>query len=327
MSENSNIYLFEFSQEAMELVDSGKAIISSGGIRRKGDRKGFQELAKPITLSVEDFFSFFENKEHALENDERLNNLENNVLLSQRANSELKECIWLNHILMEQAFILSYNGFKRTLESVEKVASQVYELDDYIRRRDKKDELEKVQKYINYMKGDAKKLELGQLDIINSNVEEHLGDIAAYIKRLLFEVENETEEAFENLQILFSLISPFSNVVRLYSALFYYETNGSMPGGYSEWLELLNRISVSKFLRAKLSYYINLETQLPYKDKVIAINEVMRKTTLMKENIENEEYYLTHHTKEEYLTRKECICKKVKMNDYHMVDNDIVIFL
>ena len=71
-----NILLFEQSPEALEAVRSGNAIVSSGGIRRKGEAgTGFLEQAKPAALSVADFQSLFEGKEHALETDERLSNL------------------------------------------------------------------------------------------------------------------------------------------------------------------------------------------------------------------------------------------------------------
>lgn len=73
MADLSNILLFEHSPEALEAVRSGDAIISAGGIRRKGKAgSGFLEQAKPAQMSVADFQDLFEGKAHALETDEQI---------------------------------------------------------------------------------------------------------------------------------------------------------------------------------------------------------------------------------------------------------------
>ena len=132
-----NILLFEQSPEALEAVKSGNAIVSAGGIRRKGEAgTGFLEHAKPAALSVADFQSLFEGKEHALETDERLSHLDAQLALSAEGMKEIENIGWLNNAAIQRTYALTYEGFRQTLYGLETVAHQLSGFEQYVRKRD-----------------------------------------------------------------------------------------------------------------------------------------------------------------------------------------------
>lgn len=229
MNNLENILLVEQTPEAMEAVKSGNAIVSAGGIRRKGDTgRGFLELSKPASMSVADFQSLFEGKEHALETDEYLRNLDARLNLSTKGLQEIEDIGWLNNSLLQSTYTLTYDGFQKMLAKVEEVISQVSELERYMRSCDAKELYEKTQTYINFMHTDAGHMCSEKYSVTNGNIAEHLDLISALLKRLLNEVETENTDVFLNIQILINLIQPFAYVVRRYTALYFYENDRNL---------------------------------------------------------------------------------------------------
>lgn len=324
-----NILLFEQSPEALEAVKSGNAIVSAGGIRRKGEAgTGFLEQAKPAALSVADFQSLFEGKEHALETDERLSHLDAQLALSAEGMKEIENIGWLNNAAIQRTYALTYEGFRQTLYGLETVAHQLSGFEQYVRKRDIKQLAQETQTYINYLKTDAGDLRSKKYSVTNGKIAEHLDQISALIKRLMSDVENGDGDTFVAVQVLRALLPPFTYVVRKYSALYFYENDGElMPGAYEEWVKTISSVARSKMFREKLTYYINLKTGIPFKDKMLLSRNIGSGMTKLISNVEFDRKYIESHSKEEYLSIDNQIRQKIESKDYHISGRNAVIFL
>lgn len=324
-----NILLFEQSPEALEAVKSGDAIVSAGGIRRKGEAgTGFLEQAKPAALSVADFQSLFEGKEHALETDERLSHLDAQLALSAEGMKEIENIGWLNNAAIQRTYALTYEGFCQTLYGLEIVAHQLSGFEQYVRKRDIKQLDQETQTYINYLKTDAGDLRSKKYSVTNGKIAEHLDQISALIKRLMSDVENGDEDTFVAVQVMIALLPPFTYVVRKYSALYFYENDGElMPGAYEEWVKTISSVARSRMFREKLTYYINLKTNIPFKDKMLLNRVIGSGMKKLLSNVEFDRKYIESHSKEEYLSIDNQIRQKIELKDYHISGRNAVIFL
>lgn len=324
-----NILLFEQTQEAVEAVRSGNAIISSGGIRRKGEAgTGFLELAKPAALSVADFQSLFEGKDHALKTDERLNHLDAQLALSVEGMKEIEKIGWLNNAAIQRSYVLTYEGFLHTLNGLESVARQLSEFEQYVRRRDVKQLFQDTQMYISYLRTDAGNLRSKKLSLTNGIIAEHLDQISALIKRLMSELEDNEGAAFAAIQVLGALLPPFAYVVRRFSALYYYENDGELlPGNYEEWFKTISSVARSKIFREKFTYYVNLKTTISFRDKMKLSRECCSGMSKLVSSVEFDRHYIESHSKEEYLSIEKQIRQKIESKDYFISGRNAVIFL
>ena len=324
-----NILLFEHSPEALEAVKSGNAVVRSGGIRKKGNGGGgFLELAKPAVLSVADFKSLFEGKEHALLTDERLNQLESQLSLSDAALAEIENTAWLNNVAIQRTYTLTYAGFQHTLHGLECVSKQLTDFEQYVYKRDKKQLAKETQKYINYLKTDYGLLRSKKYDVTNGNIAEHLDQMSAMIKTLMLDIKNDEEDSFAAVMILKHLLPPFTTVVRKYSALYYYENNCEMmPGALDEWINTISMVCNSRIFKEKLTYYINLKCTMPFKDKILLGNKIGISMKSLISNVKHDKEYICKHSKDEYLSIAEQVREKTKQQDYYILDGNVFIFL
>ena len=323
-----NILLFEQSPEAIEAVKAGNAIVSSGGIRRKGETgTGFLEQAKPAALSVADFQSIFEGEEHALETDERLRQLDAQVKLSAAGMKEIEKIGWLNNAVIQRNYVLTYEGFRQTLYGLESVAHQLSEFEQYVRKRDIKQLVQNTQTFINYLKTDAGDLRSKKYNVTNGKIAEHLDQISALIKRLMSDLEN-NEDAFIAVQIIMTLLPPFAYIVRKYSSLYFYENDGELlPGDYEEWVSIISAVSGNKLFRDKTTYYINLKTCIPFKDKILLSKKISSGMTDLATGVEFDRNYIKSHSKEEYLSIEEQLRKKIDSKEYYVESHNLIVFL
>lgn len=329
MSDLNNIFLYEHTPEAIQAIEAGEARISSGGIIRiGGSGKGFQELARPASMSVADFQSLFEGKEHAMETDEHLSQLDAQLALSAEGLKAIQETEWLNYAVAQRNYTLTYEGFKQALNGINSVANQLSQFEQYIRRRDIKELSEKVQKYINYMNTDAGDLRSKKYSPTNGKIGEHIDQISALIKRLLSDVETEEGDMFISVQMLINLLQPFSYIVRKFSAAYYYENDGEfMPGNYDEWVKTISVVSRSKKFQDVVEYYIKLKMEIPYRDKMLISRTICSAPSKMLSGVKFEKRYIENHSKEDYLSINKQICQKVDTKDYYLKNGNLMIFL
>lgn len=329
MCDLKNIFLYEHSPEAIEAVESGKARISPGGIIRVGDSgKGFRELARPARMSVADFKSLFEGKDHALETDERLNHLSERLALSEEGLEETRDIAWINNTAIQRTYVMTYEGFRQTLQGIEGVASQMSQFEEYVRQRDRKELAEKVQTYINYLNTDAGDLRSKKYSATNGKAAEHLDQISALMKRLLNDVEKDETDSYLAAQVLINLLQPFTYVTRKYSALYYYENDGElMPGGYEEWVNTISAVANSKKFKDRLEYYIHLKLEISYRDKVVLSKTLRALPSKLLSDVRFEKGYIKSHSKEDYLSLHMRIQNKIESKDYLVKNGSILIFL
>ena len=324
-----NFIIYQHSTEALEAVQSGNAVFGSGGIFRKGELgTGYLEPAKQTSLSIADFQSLFEGKEHALETDEHLKNLDAQVALSAKGMKEIEKIGWLNNAAIQRTYVLTYEGFCQTLYGLESVVHQLSIFEQYVRKRDIKQLAQEAQTYINYLKTDAGDLRSKKYDVTNGKIAEHLDQISALIKRLLYDIENDEGDSFASVQVLSALIQPFAYVVRKFSALYYYENDGElMPGDYEEWVETISALARSTLFKEKLTYYVNLKTTIPFKDKMLLSNGIVDGVEKLFAGVRFDYNYIKSHSKDEYLSIQVQIQQKIESRDYYILGRNAIIFL
>ena len=327
MTQLNNIFLYEHSPEAIRAIEAGEARISSGGVIRVGSSgKGFKELARPASMSVADLLSLFEDKEHALATENEILQLNERLNLSENGIKQLQEIEWLNNAEIQRTYNLTNEGFRKMLVGLDCVVQETRMLEHYIRQHDIEDLIEKAQIYLNYMKTDEANLRSNKFDVTNSHISEHLDQISAFLKRLLGDVAKEGDSSFIAVQIIVNLLQPFSFLVRRFSALYYYE-NGFLPGDYDEWVNTIDSAARSQLFHDKLQYFINLKTTIPFRDKMMLSNAIVKNDKHLLSGIEFDNRYITSHTKEEYLALPDKIREKIDDKQYLLENGNLGIIL
>ena len=304
ISKNQRIYLYSHSPEAEKAIELGEAAISSGGARRPNGT--MLDMAKPLSFTLDDLKEMVGNDKQLLDTDQKVKQLSSRLGLSEQGMQELSKIGWLNNAAIGQVYSMTYVGFKQTLAGIEYISSHLMELSQYVRQRDLDDMKEKTDRFITYLDADAKKLDLPKFDVTSSNVDEHLSDIAAFIKRNYDGVINESGDGFLASSIIEALIVPFTTVATKYAIRFFYD-NGTSAGGSDKWAELIYTIASDRRFKDKLRYYVYLETELPYKDKVRLGRERVRRIAALPNTVAFENEYALYHSKEEYLEKGKAI--------------------
>ena len=321
MSSFDNVFLFMQSDDAMEALRSGDAKLSSGGIRKADGT--FMELAKPAYLSAKDFLSIIDDKiasqsncfPEIIELRMRMNEVE-------RAN----QISWLNYETIQNVYTLTYEGFNQTLLGVAVVKDRIEKLSITVLQHYIRDDLESAQRFMNFMKTDYGNLCSNKYDVTNGNIAEHLDEISAYLKRLINEVINDVEGSKYKLEIVMNLIIPFSNLVRRYSALYFYD-NDFLPGNHEEWFSIIEGSLLSHGFMINLQYYVNLYAKLPFRARVKQFAQIKKKIQMLGDNIRFDEKYIESHTREEYRDLPNKINESLNSNSYYSDDNGLCIFI
>lgn len=297
---NQRIYLYSHSPDAEKLINSGAATISSGGLRRPDGT--LLDMAKPLSFTLDELKEMLGSDERLALTEQRLQVLSDRIGLSEQSAQELSQIGWLNNAVIGQIYSMTYAGFQQTLAGLEFISSNINEIGKRLQQIETNDYKEKTDRFVSNLKADFQKLELPKFDITNSSVDEHLNDIAAFIKRLYEGFLSGSVDGFLAIRVIQALIIPFSALATKYSILFFYE-NGVSSGSCSEWFSLISAITSDQRFTEKLQYYIQLETELPFRDKVKLAKECARRISLIEKNIAFDVEYSLYHTKEEYLNR------------------------
>ena len=324
MTQLNNIFLYEHNSEAIEAIREGNARISAGGIRRKDGK--ILELSKPASMSVADLLSLFEDREHALSTENEILQLNERLNLSENGIRQLHEIEWLNNTEIQRTYNLTNDGFRKMLVGLDCVVQETRMLEHYIRQHDIEDLIEKAQIYLNYMRTDEGNLRSNKFDVTNSHISEHLDQISAFLKRLLSDVAQEGDTSFIAVQIIANLLQPFTFLVRRFSALFYYE-NDFYPGNCDEWANTISSVANSQLFHDKLNYFINVKTTIPFRDKMMLSNAIVRNDKRLLYGLKFDERYIKSHTKEEYLALPEKITEKIEDKQYLLENGYLGIIL
>lgn len=317
MNNLDNVFLFMQSDDALEALHSGDAKLSSGGIRKKDGT--LLELAKPAQLSVAELLSLIDGKtttkagELSLEDELKKRDIEI---------EHINQIAFLNNRALQNVYTLTYEGFKQTLIGINDVKDQVEKLSQSVSKHYFSEELESALRLMNYMKTDYGNLCSNKYDVTNGNIAEHLDEICAFISRLEYEVNNGAENSQFKIEIVINLFSPFANIVRRFSALYYY-ANGFLPGNFEGWIRVITKSGIMN----NLFYYVNLYFDSPFRTKVKQIDTANKAIQRLCQNIEFDVKFIGSHTKEEYQALPNTIIENINSNRYYLDDNGICIFI
>lgn len=309
---NKRIYLYSHSPEAEKAIESGEVAISTGGARRSDGT--MMDMAKPLSFTLDELKEMVSDEKQFMVADKKIKQIGEKLQLSEEGMQEISRIGWLNNAAIGQAYSMTYAGFQRTLSGLEYIASNMEEFRQYVRQRDFNDLKEKTERFITYLESDMRKLELPRFDVTNSNVDEHINDIGSFIKRMYVGLLDGSEDGFFACIIINALIVPFTEVLKKYAVLFFYD-NGVTAGGCNKWSKLISDISSDQRFREKIQYYIHLETDMPYKDKIVLGCRCLKKVVSLPDSIAFDAEYALYHSKEEYLSKSKDVKKIIDISD------------
>ena len=305
---NKRIYLYSHSPEAEKAIESGEVAISTGGARRSDGT--MMDMAKPLSFTLDELKEMVSDEKQFMEADKKIKQIGEKLQLSEEGMKEISRIGWLNNAAIGQAYSMTYAGFQRTLSGLEYISSNLEEFRQYIRQKDFDELKEKTGRFISYLESDARKLELPSFDVTSSNVDEHINDIGSFIKRIYDGLLDGREDGFFACVIINALIVPFTEVLKKYTVLFFYD-NGVPAGGCNKWAKLISDISLDQRFHKKIQYYIHLETDLPYRDKVILGRRCIKNIVSLPDSIVFDAEYALYHSKEEYLSKSKDVKKLI----------------
>ena len=320
----SSMLLFRQNPEALEAVKNGEAKISAGGIRRLDGT--LMDQAKPALITAADLLSMVEEKSQAMDSSEQLKYLQSRIDLSEEGLTILQEVEWLNNSLIQHTYTMTYKGFQQVLAGLENVSQNISKLDTYIRQRDIKDTFDTALTYKRYLNTDAGNLRSSRFDVTNSSIAEHLDQISTFIQRLWNDIIQGTGEPYMYLQVMLALLKPYSYLLRKYSMAYFCE-NEFLPANYDEWLSAIKVLLKDRTYRNKLTYYIRLNTLLPYKDQLALTRRISSETSWLLRNAQYDKKYMLSEGKEAVLSLPQRIIEKSENPDFIMEDGTKCIFL
>lgn len=324
MKDLNNLLLFELDTEAMEAVRAGNAKVDTGGIRRLDGT--LMNQAVPLFISGADIMDLLEERSPIASMDDQLRALGERIGLTEQGIKQLKEIGWLNNSAVQRTYAMTYEGFKQTLLGLDWVTTQIDSLYQYIRQRDEKDKIEKALRYTNFLKTDAGNLESNRFDVTNSLISTHLDEISAFIERLYDELQHDSDNQSLSIQVLLSILQPYDYLIRKYS-LSYYHENGFLPRSCETWYRPLSLVDKGNFLKRKIAYYINLECEISFRDKVRLSNWKADETATLLQNAEFVHQRFLSNRADAILAIPSIAEEKYKMPDLVLNDGTTVGFI
>lgn len=300
--ESKKIYLYSHSPEATQAVEAGNAKLSTGGIRR--DDGTILDPPKPLAFTVDELKTMLSDGERSQSMDVQITKVGNKLELSQQTIQQLTETAWINNALMWQICAVTVAGFQRTLDGIAAMSERLDKHTEYVQHRDIVDLRERMKQYIGNLKSDAGKLAVPKFDVTNSQIDANLNEITAFIEHQLTELTTGQNNGYFRFQIIYELIRPVTYVTSLFFARYYFD-NGVKPGNYDYWVDVIDKTAGSAKFANIAQYYINLELDIPYRDKVHLGSEICSNLKLLPRALTFGEDYVLHHSKEQYFAQSE----------------------
>ena len=321
---NNTGYYFTVSENAMKMVESGEAVLSSGGIRRQDGT--LIEMAKPVTLdrSIIDGSAPEDIKEKEISKIER--DYQNNEIVIGQIN-ELSHNSWLQYASMTQWYEMTSEGIQRTISGMNYISSQLESLTKKIDAS----EIHNTQIFITKSVNNLRSI-IGLMETKNFNATVNyayivtcLDEINAFLTVQYDELAHNAGNTEMKLGSIYCLILPYAYVVRRYSSLFYYE-NEAFPSNFDTWNSIIERIAKGNVFRNELQYYLRTNTDLFLANSISLTQNAsyaLQKTT---DYISFDRLFVQSHTKEEYLSLPSRIDNKyLERNDVQHIRNFYLI--
>lgn len=332
--------VYTISKEAAKLVKQGKAVLESGGVRDHAGK--LIELAKPAVNSVtgnlsspitmvssvaNNVQSAFIQKGVNVANKKLDLSLEKLDQIQMAVNGLAKSNVlgWVNCAVGIVNCGITVAGFYMTIEKLNEVSAQLEGLKKIVEKDIINQHLEFFDRYRLYIISDEGRMKQEGLSVVQGgSVEEHLAQIAAYLKRVIREFENREIDGELGCTIIFNLAIAFAKEVNEYSALYYYET-GKMPSSYEAWVAVLESIDSPSF-KEHLKRYLFFECpHVGIEEKYTAYSALMYAVETQLGELEYTKMLIPQIEKKDYMNMEEFLSRRLKEDLVYEVDGRVCI--
>lgn len=332
--------VYTISKSAAKLVKEGKAVLESGGVRDHAGK--LVELAKPAVDSVTDNLSSPITMVSSLANNVQsgfiqkgVNQANKKLDLSLDKLDQIQRTVeglaktnvlgWVNCAVGLANCGITVAGVYMTLKKLKDVLEQIQGLSNVIEKNIVNEHLEFFDRYRLYINSDVGRMQQNNLSVVqNGNVEDHLAQIAAYLKRVIREFENREIDGELGCTIIFNLAIAFAKEINQYSAFYYYET-GKMPSNYEAWVDVLKSIDSPSF-QEHLKRYLFFECQkIGIEEKYTTYSTVMFAIESQLGELEYTKRLIPQIEKKDYMNLDGFLSEKIQSNLFYEVDDRICI--
>jgi hypothetical protein len=322
---------YAITKESLKLVEDGKAVISSGGVRGLNGR--LIELAKPaLKLSNETVASpislipSVENKVNKSINklDITLDKLD--IMQSSLDSIVINEALgWANCAIGIVNCGISISGFAVTLNKLNDISDKLELINCKIEREIFNNIRERYELYCSYIKADIGRMEIEDYSVLNdTSIPDHLNQTYNYLNRIIRSFENNEMDREVACNIIYSLSVAFAREVKEYSTRYYYET-GIFPANYKEWNELLNYLVREEFSIILKNYLIFECPQYTTRERYIAYGSAMYSVQYQIGDVLYGKELVQRLEKKEYFRLDEILMERIDKLDYTEISNKICI--
>lgn len=322
---------FTISQKAVDLVQSGKAVISSGGVRlpngsllelaKPAVRTASKSVASPISMvssiinNVQSgFIQHSVNKANKKLDVtlETLDRIEQAVGALSRSNI----LSWASCAFSMANCGISIAGFYMTLKKMDQISAQISALSEKIDRAIISEMVERYDKYRLNLNSDLGLLQTFKPEVSKTpNFEEHLNEIAAFLKRILTEFEAHEIDGVLGCNLIFGLVIPFAQEIREYSTQFYYE-NRRYPSNYLQWISILERINSDTFKNYLKSFMIYEHPELNMEERYAAFSGAICSNQLQLGNLAFSQELVKQLPQKDYIALDDLISYKIHNSQF-----------
>lgn len=279
---------FTISKQAMVLVNAGKAMLSSGGVRELSGE--LIEMAKPIAKNASGFSNAISGLnlassaagnvqmgvlQHSMNvANRKLTTVVKNLDLLQNSMGTVTSLSWLNCAMGMVNCGISVVGFKMTLDRLSEVKDQIQGLSCKIDNEIVRGLRKKFREYYLLISGDMDTLEKYEINAgIEMTINEHFASIISYLEDVIDRFEKKEIDGVLGCNIIFNLSTAFCQEVNAYAAQYYYKNN-KLPPHYNDWIAVVERIDSEAF-RNHLKQYLLFDTDLTMEQRYVAFDGAM----------------------------------------------------
>ena len=322
---------FTVSQKAINLVQSGKAVISSGGVRLLDG--SLAELAKPAVEIASKSVASPITMVSSLANNVQSGFIQHGV---NKANKKLDVTLetldrieqavgalsksnilsWASCAFSMANCGISIAGFYMTLKKMDQISAQISALSDKIDRAIISEMMERYDRYRLNLNSDLGLLQTFRPEVSKTpSFEEHLNEIAAFLKRTIAEFEAHEIDGILGCNLIFGLAVPFAQDIGEYSTQFYYE-NRRYPANYLQWVGILERINSDTFKSYLKSFMLYDHPELGMEERYAAFSGAICSNQLQLGNLAFSQELVKQLPQKEYIALDDLISYKIHNNQF-----------
>lgn len=273
------------TKEAADLVAKGDLVFSSGGVRRHDGT--LYEQAKPAIMIGDNTITTPTPLVSDLVDDhtppylgDTLKALSRNTDLSLKKLQNIEKCLtsiaginalsWANCALSIANCGISVAGFAMVLQQMNRLSGQVKALSEMVDQAIRSDLMERFDRYCLNLQSCLHSLELGDFDAAYSlTLEDHLNEAAAFMNRLIRDIQRYCAYTDLAVSMLFGLATPFAHAAREYSVKYRYARQ-SEPANLPSWISVLAQLIDWDFTKALKRHMLYAHLELTMEQRYAA---------------------------------------------------------